>query len=311
MSRPGIWSRIVLVMVVASIAFGMGCYSNGPAVRILAPTLTEPVAAFLADTMTPGATRRPSRTPFPLTPTLIRILSPTDTVLRVQSLLEGNGGCRLPCWWGIEPGTTTWEDVYRFVAPLAYNEVQPPDPVTFDTEAWIRAEEDSKVDLFFRVENNLVKTYRVRLTRSLYYSPAELVKAYGTPSEIWLATYNDTTQEGAGLFYMVLFYDRHGFLASYYDTDAVISDGQVRKCYDEAVVTQDMRLEVWLWPSDEQPIAFSTARDWLIQTVPVDKFQRLEDTTALTPADFTRYFLEPSTNKCIFTPAQHWKSHYE
>jgi hypothetical protein len=33
----------------------------------------------------------------------------------VQKLLENNGGCKLPCWWGITPGKTTWAEARQIL----------------------------------------------------------------------------------------------------------------------------------------------------------------------------------------------------
>ena len=33
----------------------------------------------------------------------------------VQELLENNGGCKLPCWWGFTPGKTTWVEARQIL----------------------------------------------------------------------------------------------------------------------------------------------------------------------------------------------------
>ena len=33
-------------------------------------------------------------------------------------MLETNGGCELPCWWGITPYKTTWSETLHFLAPI-------------------------------------------------------------------------------------------------------------------------------------------------------------------------------------------------
>jgi hypothetical protein len=56
----------------------------------------------------PTSTPRPTKTPTPTTyPTL-------DSQGRLNFVLEAmktNMGCELPCWWGITPGQTTWEEM--------------------------------------------------------------------------------------------------------------------------------------------------------------------------------------------------------
>lgn len=74
-----------------------------------APTETRPLA-----TETPMSTATPlppSRTPTPLptstsTPTPVPTLTIEEEDNLVRQLMETNGGCQLPCWWGIAFGTT-------------------------------------------------------------------------------------------------------------------------------------------------------------------------------------------------------------
>src|SRR5688572_13990138 len=40
----------------------------------------------------------------------------TDEAKRlVRDLLENNAGCKLPCWWGITPGKTTWSEARQIL----------------------------------------------------------------------------------------------------------------------------------------------------------------------------------------------------
>lgn len=34
-------------------------------------------------------------------------------------MLEKNGGCELPCWWGITPGKTSWQDAAHFLGSFS------------------------------------------------------------------------------------------------------------------------------------------------------------------------------------------------
>lgn len=43
--------------------------------------------------------------------------------LKISSLIEDNGGCDLPCWWGIEPGVSHWseeKDWLNQIADISY-----------------------------------------------------------------------------------------------------------------------------------------------------------------------------------------------
>ena len=73
-------------------------------------------------TLTPTATFTiaPTHTPTPSsTPTAIPTLSIEDAHARLLELLADNGGCRLPCLWGIMPGETTYQEGQVLLAPFA------------------------------------------------------------------------------------------------------------------------------------------------------------------------------------------------
>ncbi len=74
------------------------------------PTFTT----LAMETQTPIVTPLPTRTSTP-SPTL----SPSEVQAYILDLLQKNAGCRLPCWWGIVPGQTAWQEAESFLAPLS------------------------------------------------------------------------------------------------------------------------------------------------------------------------------------------------
>ena len=70
------------------------------------PTETPPVTITSTATLAPLATPKPSLTPLPTS---------NDSGLAIRRLLINNGGCRLPCFWGITPGETTVDEFHQFV----------------------------------------------------------------------------------------------------------------------------------------------------------------------------------------------------
>lgn len=63
-------------------------------------------------TITATVTIEPMPTPLPT-------LNSREASLAVQKLLLENGNCQLPCWWGIVPGKTSWENTRKFLSPFA------------------------------------------------------------------------------------------------------------------------------------------------------------------------------------------------
>jgi hypothetical protein len=102
----------------------------------MTPSLT-PISSFGTIVLTPSPTSKttypsfwlthlPTHTPpphpkgFPPTWTPLPTYPPDKAVATVVSLYENNP-CRLPCWWGIEPGKTDWRDAWQLLARFATN----------------------------------------------------------------------------------------------------------------------------------------------------------------------------------------------
>jgi len=80
-------------------------------VGTLRPTLTP--APSSTPTPRPTLTPRPSSTTTPLptqAPTALPTLPPAQQQAFVLEMVRTNGGCDLPCWWGITPGETSWDE---------------------------------------------------------------------------------------------------------------------------------------------------------------------------------------------------------
>lgn len=82
------------------------------ATQLIEPAITE--TALTAPTatrmLTPTQTLLPTSTSAPATPTPTPTTTPAPTLsvqdegLLLSELMTSNGGCKLPCWWGIVPG---------------------------------------------------------------------------------------------------------------------------------------------------------------------------------------------------------------
>src|SRR3990172_6047576 len=73
------------------------------------PTILPPEAALAEQTLMPlpaatlGPTLTPVWTPRPT-------LAEAEAAQALRDLIMTNGGCGLPCVWGLTPGETTWRD---------------------------------------------------------------------------------------------------------------------------------------------------------------------------------------------------------
>jgi len=117
------------------------------AAALLSAPSSVPQRGDLFDFMTPSATSPFTKTPKPTEPTethtptptkrsfarmdltltawptleLIPTLPQDEAFALVSDLMENNAGCQLPCWWGITPGKTTWDEAWQLLGKLARN----------------------------------------------------------------------------------------------------------------------------------------------------------------------------------------------
>ncbi len=88
------------------------------------PALSENFQSTVVHTTT--LTRTPSRTPNPPTLTRTPSWTPLPTLLpdqaleMVNTMRLTNGGCQIPCLWGITPGKSMWLETKAFLETFAY-----------------------------------------------------------------------------------------------------------------------------------------------------------------------------------------------
>jgi hypothetical protein len=117
--------KSITIVVISLVFLLSGCVENNPAVP--PPTKSSPIRLTEnKNTVTPPIkTKTPTATEF-FTPTWTSL--PTWTNLPTWSIengqtallgiLEGNDQCRLPCFGGITPGLTNWEESLHYLSPL-------------------------------------------------------------------------------------------------------------------------------------------------------------------------------------------------
>jgi len=89
------------------------------AVVIIACGVVTPVSVGIG-TETP-AVSQPTLTPAPVpttTPTPLPTLGPEDREKLLAELLRTNGNCSKPCFWGISPDTSAFDDSVAFLKSL-------------------------------------------------------------------------------------------------------------------------------------------------------------------------------------------------
>lgn len=226
----------------------------------------------------------------------------------VQDLLENNAGCRLPCWWGIQPGKTTWnearqilEKVSSYVTPKIegttfYNasaKVYPPYPN--DPERYMETN--------YRVENGVVRyisVYNENLTPNYHLS--KFLEHHGAPTEIWIRTF---PREDMGFqhFLIDMFYQDLGVLVEY-GTGHPLEEvnGNIRNCSINKMGSPFLHL----WSPETDKLSFQEAKIF-IDTMSLPEPKTLLEATGMDAKTFFETFKNPETNVCIETPRELWE----
>ncbi len=238
-------------------------------------------------------------------------LSPTADPSHVSDYLLGlyeKRDCTLPCWWGITPGETAWEDVYNKFSPLSnvlgpgewkgmeyygfeFNTINgklPVDDVRYTI--WIQ---EKKV---FSILSNIAL-----VTKQRDASLAEALKSYGKPGEIWLVSIRWGGMRPDA--YINLYYPSKGIWLFWQNLAEVQDDNKLTICPTNWV-PEYKNMTIFLF-SPESHLQFEDA--WDIMTGrfdeklgkygpygPLEKFTHGFDTT-----DFYETYLNAQSTKCF------------
>lgn len=230
-------------LVIAPILLLLGCLpshvdeATSTPVHTLLPS-TEPSEAS-APTFIPQPTRTvrptvpppPTLAPLPsLAPLPISTLEPDAMHAFVAEMLETNGGCDLPCWWGITPGETRWDDMVQFFGE--YNiHVWENGLLALNYQSGTRGRMyDNMVDVTFHREGDLVQGVTVRDNHSYApfydefvtvwrrYALQPLLSRHGVPSQVHLNLTVGAPCAGVGNFpdyKMWVMYENQGIAVRY------------------------------------------------------------------------------------------------
>lgn len=246
-----------------------------------------------------SVTMKPLQPAFTKTP--LPTLNPDDAQARVTKLLDDNAGCQFPCWWGIVPGKTSWEDVLLFLAPFAQKIQKSP-------VGWFQfavPEVENTLQQHYTTHEGRIILVEIHFGTIPAYRLSDLLSTYGQPAEVRIRTFG-TEHQGNIPFYLLLFYPEKGILARYDNVDAEIIGNQVRKCFRE----ENLR-DLALW-SPEMVVDFEQAMQQTVNIKFRDGFPllSLEEATGMDTLTFYEKFKSP-TSSCLETPANLWPGQFQ
>ena len=212
---------------------------------------TRPATASPTVTITPTITLTPAITQTPtITWSPAPTLAPEAAAGQIAQLREDNGGCRLPCWMGITPGQTTWQEAEAFFQTFSVIEnYEPIHTKLHDEEIVITGHiihlipgEDSRVwGAGISDQDGIVSMISVDpvAARSGGFGLSRILDEIGEPDQVYAGFGNFPDVKKA--FMMVLYYAKENVFIYY--------DGVEAEVHDQIVCIQpeDLDLNLFMW----------------------------------------------------------------
>jgi hypothetical protein len=255
---------------------------------------------------------------------MIPTLQIEEAQTRLLDLLANNGGCQLPCLWGITPGASSFQEAQTILVPLSslsYSvDLNPPGPggiapryTEGDIEIYTRvgflANQDGAIINrigFIAEAHRPIKEggYNDVFDSNFFggkviaYTLRYILSEQGAPSSVMIATLGGPLTRGeTGGFDILLLYPDQGILVNY-TTQMQLIGTHVRGCPANA------HIEMELYPPGDPNFFFSS----LEQTKwgrTRGGYQPLEEATSMSVEEFYETFRNP-TDQCLETPASIW-----
>jgi len=270
----------------------------------------------LLPSQTATLTKIPTLTPLPSqTATLTKIptLTPLPTYISYEEdirafnkLLRTNGGCQLPCWWGITPGETTWDETHQFIQRFRdFNNIDIPQFINPDDSKVYAVDElfswysyapglDYAPTVEFEVHDNLIATILVPSEIVASSLPLHIIlQKYGIPDEIYVGPSPHQTNDSRNLSITayIIYQNLHAMISiGLFGMD----DNRLKPCepYPSEIL--------FLW---------APGTNYYLRYISEPDIKSFEQVTALTPTSFyNKYKTETRFNKiCMDITDDVWK----
>lgn len=304
--------KISLAITVGFALIVLGCASNG---YLITPTKVTTASARIMETPANMSTSIPTLMNTQPSPTALRDqpnpfptqgkLSDQDFILQ---LLQTNGGCKLPCWWGIVPGETHWDETEQFLLDLSLNIELIKDETT--TEVDDTSSRRRAFDIYIDIDIGDAKTHRlglwtrdnlvtgIRISSPLtnyHFVLNDLLSDQGVPDKIFVFTHANV-MEPPTAFNLILYYQEQRFLAAY-STLVYKENEQITACFD------DIGPGIIIFP-DEKDLSDQQIQEVFLGPDPIGVLS-IDDAIGMSPTVFYETYRN-SEISCLVTPANIW-----
>lgn len=260
----------------------------------------------------------PTYTPSPPTITPRPTLTAEEERAFVRELLVTNGGCELPCWWGIMPEETTWQEVRNRLSlyygqgisqpggvhrhEVVYGDLIYPYPPPYGYYIHIEFTERDGVVQSIQVRGEIVRrTTPERFAQDWRrYSLDQVLTQYGEPSQVILELWPNPP-EPYYPYRLFVFYDHLGILIEY--EGPAIPGEPFRVCPEFDQVTH---LHLWLRSPEDRISLLQLAN---LDSLELAQMLPLEKATGMNVETFYQTFKDRENEVCLESSVSVWPSH--
>ena len=279
-------------------------------VKTTQPPVRHTPTSSPSPTRTITATPSPTIIPTIITPTSLPTISPVNIDQAIFNLVKTNGGCSLPCWWGITPGITSWPEAKQILEQYnAAIESYGPSEVKIENEnhiveyykvSLVSADFPEGIYTSFNVldKYELYTIHSLRTTTDPQYLLSLVLLNYGKPDSVYIKTYSSVPSLSYP-FYIILYYPEQKFAAGY-DLWATKQGNQIIWC------PYSSPPGLWIW-SDEVSI-YVDPKDIQRKMLGDSRlnFTTVDKVTGYSLEEFFQIFRYPSRDRCLETNADNW-----
>ena len=290
------------------ILFLTGCATLPNATMTQVSSVTTVPTAHSTSTTTPILTETSSPEPtIEPTWTLPATVPVDDSFSEINELFRTNGGCRLPCWWGITPGQTKWEDARNILFPFADNVADGQDKngefLAGLMTHYITSNGGTGFEQDYIIKNGIVQAIKIKLHHPIPGPKLkEMLSNYGIPDEVYLGGTYDQPSEGPPWqsFWLFLYYAKRRIFVEYSQgfEPPQPPNGFLSICFPESKIEYS---ELHIWGPE---YSFEETLASIIQDY--NPTRSLEDVTDLTDEELYKKFASSNDVPCIKTPAKNW-----
>ncbi len=261
---------------------------------------------------TPLHTLSQTKTPTIIIPTSLPTLSPEDTTLLVSELVATNGDCSLPCWWGIIPGDTTWQEARQQLEQ--YNiDISSTGPTEIEIENQKRIidfyyisfySNDYPRGLGARIavldETDITMIYTMDRYTGVLFQLHSLLDKYGKPSGVFIET-NPNVPGDLLTLKLVLYYPELS-LGVGYDLHAFMDGNNIVGCPKDEIA------KIWMWePERRNDFTLEYIQEGMIGYGAINSFLSLEEATGYSLDEFFQGFKDENNVNCLETSSGLWE----